>query len=127
MIKYFPLKTISANTLKMHVERVQTLGTKIDLIIVDYADILRSENGSRGSNSYTDAGNIYEELRAVAGELQMPCWSASQCGRASTGSEIIDVSGIADSYRKIMTSDVVITVQRLLKDKRKMLRRDSQV
>ena len=31
----------------------------------------------RNSNSYSEAGSVYEELRAVAGELQIPVWSAS--------------------------------------------------
>jgi hypothetical protein len=31
------------------------LGTKVDMIIVDYADILRPINSDRNSNSYQEA------------------------------------------------------------------------
>ena len=54
------------------------LGTKVDMIIVDYADILRPAHSEKNSNSYSEVGGIYEELRGVAGELQVPIWSASQ-------------------------------------------------
>jgi hypothetical protein len=47
IIKYFPIKTVSAHSLKLHAERIQTLGTKVDMIIVDYADILRPSQSER--------------------------------------------------------------------------------
>ena len=47
-IKYFPIKTIASHTIKMHVERIQMLtGNKIDMIIVDYADLLRPATGRK--------------------------------------------------------------------------------
>ena len=54
-IKYFPIKTVSAYSLKSHCERLAVLGTKVDLIIVDYADILRPSQSERNSNSYSDS------------------------------------------------------------------------
>jgi replicative DNA helicase len=103
--------------LKLHAERIQTLGTKIDLIIVDYADILRPSQSDRNSNSYSEAGGIYEELRGVAGELQVPIWSASQSNRAAMDEDIIQANNISDSYRKIMTADFVISLSRKMSDK----------
>ena len=117
IIKYFPIKTVSAHSLKLHAERIQTLGTKIDLIIVDYADILRPSQSDRNSNSYSEAGGIYEELRGVAGELQVPIWSASQSNRAAMDEDIIQANNISDSYRKIMTADFVMSLSRKMSDK----------
>ena len=117
IIKYYPIKTISPLTIKAHTERVMMLGTKIDMIIVDYADILRPSTSDRNSNSYQEAGGIYEELRGVAGELQIPIWTASQSNRSSMEEDIIQADGIADSYRKIMTADFVISLSRKITDK----------
>ena len=116
-IKYFPIKTVSAHHLKMHTERIMMLGSKIDLIIVDYADILRPYQSDRNSNSYSEAGGIYEELRGVAGELQVPIWSASQSNRAAMDEDIIQANNISDSYRKIMTADFVLSLSRKVADK----------
>lgn len=117
IIKYFPIKTVSAHTLKVHAERIQMLGTKIDMIIVDYADILRPTNSDKNSNSYSEAGGIYEELRGVAGEMQIPIWTASQSNRAAMDEDIIQANNISDSYRKIMTADFVMSVSRKVNDK----------
>lgn len=117
-IKYFPIKTIAPQTLKMHVERIQMLtGVKIDLMVVDYADLLRPANADKNSNSYSEAGTVYEELRAVAGELQIPVWSASQSNRGAHEEEVIQAHNVADSYRKIMTGDFVLSLSRRKEDK----------
>jgi hypothetical protein len=117
-IKYFPIKTVASHTIKTHVERIQMLtGTKIDLIVVDYADLLRPAVSERNSNSYSEAGSVYEELRAVAGELQVPIWSASQAHRGAHEEDVIQAHNVADSYRKIMTGDFVISLSRKMEDK----------
>lgn len=116
-IKYFPIKTVSPNSLKLHAERIKMLGTKIDMMIVDYADILRPAMAEKNSNSYSEAGSVYEELRAVAGELQIPIWSASQANRSAAEEDIVLAHHAADSYRKIMTADFVMSLSRKTADK----------
>lgn len=117
IIKYYPIKTVSAHHLKLHIERVQMLGTKVDMVIVDYADILRPSHSEKNSNSYSEAGGIYEELRGIAGELQIPIWTASQSNRAAMDDDIIQANNISDSYRKIMTADFVLSLSRKVTDK----------
>jgi len=117
-IKYFPIKTIAPHNLKTHIERIQMLtGEKIDLAVVDYADLLRPMTAEKNSNSYSEAGSVYEELRAVAGELQIPVWTASQSNRSSHEEEVIQAHNVADSYRKIMTGDLILSLSRKMEDK----------
>ena len=104
--------------LKMYIDRVQMLkGVKIDMVVVDYADLMIPLVFQKNTNSYTEAGSVYEELRTVAGELQLPIWSASQSHRSSHEEEIIQAQGVADSYRKIMTGDFVFSLSRKVDDK----------
>lgn len=117
-VKYFPIKTVSASSLKIHLDRCQMIdGIKYDMMIVDYADLLKPLVSDRNSNSYSEAGSIYEELRTVAGELQIPIWTASQGNRASADEEIITAGHVADSFRKIMTADFVMSLSRMMEDK----------
>jgi replicative DNA helicase len=117
-IKYFPLKTASAATLKMHIERLQLVtGIKIDLVIVDYADILRPFTVDKNANSYSESGGVYEELRTILGELQIPGWTASQANRGAHEKEVTEAGDVADSYRKIMTGDFIFSLSRGMDDK----------
>ena len=116
-VKYFPLKTVSPQSLKFHVERIQMLeGYPIHMMVVDYADILRPVDKDKNANSYSEMGNIYEELRGAAGELKIPCWTASQTNRGGASEDIIQADNISDSYRKIMTADFVLSMSRKVND-----------
>ena len=63
VIKYYPTKTASVNTLSAHLKRITTLGTKVDMVVVDYADILKDTGNSREVRHAL--GNIYEDLRGL--------------------------------------------------------------
>lgn len=116
-IKLFPTKTVSVHGLRSYLERLADLEFKPDVVIVDYADLLKSVATDRNSNSYSEMGGIYEELRGMAGEFQIPIWTASQTNRTGNDDDIIEAGSVADSYRKIMTADFVMSVSRKRSDK----------
>ena len=117
-IKYFPMNTATALSLKTHLENIQLIHQlKIDLMVVDYADLLRPSVIHKNSNSYEEGGDTYGELRSVAGELQIPTWSASQSNRGAHEEEIVGALNVADSYKKIMIGDFIMSLSRRTEDK----------
>ena len=92
------------------------MGHSPDLILVDYAD-LRRDVGSQDQAVRHALGNIYEDLRGLSGEFQIPVWTASQSNRSSLEDEIIGAEKIAESYAKIMTADFVMSLSRKIEDK----------
>ena len=115
VIKYFPTKTASVNTLSAHLKRITTLGTEVDMVVVDYADILKDVGGSREVRHAL--GNIYEDLRGLAGEFQIPVWTASQANRSALDEDVIEAQKVSESYQKIMTADFVMSLSRKVEDK----------
>jgi len=113
VIKYYPTKTATVNTLKAHLDRCTMMDKKPDLIIVDYADLLRGA----GKEIRLELGNIYEDLRGLAGEYGVPVWTASQANRSALEDDIIGAEKIAESYSKIMTADFVLSLSRKIEDK----------
>ena len=115
VIKYYPTKSASVNTLSAHLKRITTLGTQVDMVIVDYADILKDTGGSREVRHAL--GNIYEDLRGLAGEFQIPVWPASQANRSALDEDVIEAQKVSESYQKIMTADFVMSLSRKVEDK----------
>jgi len=113
IVKYYPTKAATVNTLSAHIQRCTSLGKKPDLIIVDYADLLRGH----GKEVRLELGNIYEDLRGLAGEYEIPVWTASQANRSALEDDIIGAEKIAESYSKIMTADFVLSLSRKIEDK----------
>jgi len=62
-------------------------------------------------------GNIYEDLRGLAGEFEVPIWTASQANRSALDEDNIEAQHIAESYQKIMTADFVVSLSRKVEDK----------
>ncbi len=115
VVKYYPTKTASVNTLKAHIEKCILQDKKPDVIIVDYADLLRG--AGRTQDLRHELGNIYEDLRGMAGEYEIPVWTASQANRSALEEDVIGADKIAESYAKIMTADFVISLSRKIEDK----------
>ena len=115
VIKYYPTKSASVNTLSAHLKRITTLGTQVDMVVVDYADILKDTGNSREVRHAL--GNIYEDLRGLAGEFQIPVWTASQANRSALDEDVIEATKVSESYQKIMTADFVMSLSRKVEDK----------
>ena len=115
VVKYYPTKTASVNTLKAHIEKCILQDKKPDVVIVDYADLLRG--AGRTQDLRHELGNIYEDLRGLAGEYEIPVWTASQANRSALEEDVIGAEKIAESYAKIMTADFVISLSRKIEDK----------
>ena len=113
IVKYYPTKGGTVNTLASHIEKCRMQGFDPDLVIVDYADLLRGH----GKEARHELGNIYEDLRGLAGEHEIPVWTASQANRSALSDDIIGAEKIAESYAKIMTADLVISLSRKIEDK----------
>jgi replicative DNA helicase len=112
-IKYYPTKGAGVNSLAAHLERCRINDKKPDLIIVDYADLL----SGHGREKRLEIGNIYEDLRGMAGEYQIPVWTASQANRSALQEDVIQADKIAEDYSKIMTADFVASLSRKIEDK----------
>mgnify|MGYP003633906336 FL=1 len=114
-IKYYPTKACTVNTLSAHLKKVTTFGTKVDMVLVDYADIMKDVG--KAQEMRHALGNIYEDLRGMAGEMQIPIWTASQANRSALDEDVIEASKVAESYTKVMTADFVISLSRKIEDK----------
>ena len=115
LIKYFPTKAASVQTLGAHLKQIELSGTKVDMVIVDYADILMPTGNFKEKRHAI--GNIYEDLRGLAGELELPIWTASQANRSALEEDVIGADKVAEDYSKVMTADFVMSMSRKVEDK----------
>ena len=113
IIKHYPTKSVSVMGIRAHVEKCIMQDKKPDVIIVDYADLLRGH----GQEKRHELEGIYEELRGMAGEYDIPVWTASQANRSALEEDVIDASKISESYGKVMVADFVLSLSRKVADK----------
>ena len=109
IVKYFPTKSVGVMGLKAHLEKTIMLGQKPDLVIVDYGDLLKI-NAKKDKHEALE--ELYEELRGMAGEYDIPVWTASQAGRSALEEDVIEADKIASSYGKVMVADFLMSLSR---------------
>lgn len=115
IVKYYPTKSPNVSTLSAHIEKCIMQDKKPDLVVIDYADLMRASSGV--SDSESESNQIYVELRGLAGEYDIPVWTASQTNRGGLKEDVIGGDNIASSYRKLAHSDFMMSLSRKVEDK----------
>lgn len=109
-IKYYPTGGATVNTLRSHIDKLATEGFVPDLLIVDYAGIMRSTE--KYELLRLELKKIYEELRGFANELDIPVWTASQSNKEGADKDYVDLTNMAEAYGQAHVADFVIGLSR---------------
>lgn len=105
-IKQYPTRGLTPSKLRSYLTILSAQGRKPDLVVVDYADIMRAER-RLGDMRHEQAG-IYEDLRQIAGEFNCAIWTGSQTNRSSLLKDTLDLSDLAESFEKAAIADALI-------------------
>ena len=115
IIKEYPTKSASTNTIKNHLEKLKRKDFRIDMVIVDYGDLLRPLSAQKEKR--IELEGIYEELRGLAQVYQCSLWTASQTNRSGLNAEVITMESISEAFNKCFVADFIFTISRTIKDK----------
>jgi len=115
IIKGYPTGTATIQTLRAHIERCILQGAKPDVLLIDYADIMRSTR--KYDAPRFELKLIYEELRNLAMTFDIPIWTASQANRDASNSDIVGLENMSEAYGKAMVADVVLSLSRKPEEK----------
>lgn len=110
VIKSFPTKKATVQTLRNHYNNLLSRGIKPDLILVDYADLLRSSQEYDAKRLNEEA--VYEELRGWAMEINKPIWTVTQINREGYGIEVLTAKNLSECFAKAMIVDLFMTINR---------------
>ena len=115
IIKEYPTKSASTNTIKSHLSRLVKRGIKPGMVIVDYGDLLKPVVVRKEKRNELES--IYEEMRAISAEFECPVWTASQTNRSGLSAEVITMEQISEAFNKCFVADFIFSVSRTIEDK----------
>lgn len=109
-IKYYATNSATCMTLRGHIEKLATQAFRPDVVIIDYAGIMRS------SDHYDllrmELKKVMEELRSLATELDIPVWTAIQSNKEGAQNDIVDLTNMAEGYGQAHVADFVVGLSR---------------
>lgn len=110
-IKSFPTGQASVIDIRTYLKELEMRGEKIDLICVDYINLMKSMySNSHRDGLYEKGKSIAEELRALSYEFDIPVISVTQLRRsgsayAENNLEEVGMEDISESMGVIHTAD----------------------
>jgi replicative DNA helicase len=110
LVKSWPTRCCNYSMMSAHLSRAIALGFKPDVVLVDYGDIMKPER-RLGETRHEIAG-CFEDLRKMAGEFNVPVWSATQLNRGAMNKATPDMADMAESYEKVQIADAIIGIGR---------------
>ena len=116
IVKEYPTRSASIQTIKNHIEKMKNQDFSPDMIIVDYADLIKPEGSSKEEKRH-QLESIYEELRGISQEAGCPIWTASQTNRSGLNAEVITMESISEAFNKCFVADFIFSVSRTIQDK----------
>jgi len=115
IVKEYPTKSATTTTLRNHLEKIRQNHMEIDMIVVDYGDLLRGVTAV--SEKRHELESIYEELRGLAQEFNCSLVTASQTNREGSSEEVITMKSISEAYNKCFVADFIVSLSRTTADK----------
>jgi replicative DNA helicase len=107
LIKEFPPSTITVHQVQGFIKNIIAKGIKIDVIVLDYVNLLRSE---LGNNSYERIKYATEQLRALSYMFNCPIITATQLNRSGYNVNSPGLETIGESIGLAATADVIVSI-----------------
>ena len=115
IVKEYPTKSASVATLDRHLEKLASRGIDVGLVIVDYADLLKS--GTSYKDKRFELESIYENLRGLGQKYACPICTASQTNRSGVNAEVVTMEAISEAFSKCFVADFICSLSRTIDDR----------
>ncbi len=113
----YPSRSLSVDELRALLVQLRSVNNFFpDLLLIDYGDILKPVLTYKNEQGWEQLGFIFEKLRGLAQEFDIPIWTGSQTTSDSVKKEIITITDIAGSFQKVRIADVVLAICRTLSE-----------
>jgi replicative DNA helicase len=117
IIREYPPKGASINTIKAHIQKCIDMDHKPDLIVIDYVDYLKPPSKHKFVDKKEEIDDVFIATKGLAKELKIPILTPSQVNRMGAKDDIIEGDKAAGSYDKIMVADICLSLSRKKEDK----------
>lgn len=114
-VAYSKARTLTVSELGVLVDRFIKLYGGLDLLVIDYFDRLRVS----AKDMRLGFGYLVDDLRDMAADKYVAIASATQANKASLSAQVVTEEHVSESYKKVESSDIVISLNRSQNDEKR--------
>jgi replicative DNA helicase len=115
LVKY-PSGVLTISDIRNKIRKLESEGYKIDLLVLDYIDCIRSE-GTMNGEEWKGEGSIMRSLESMTDDFNIAIWTATQGNRESMKSEVVTSDQMGGNIKKAQIGHVVISIAKTLEQK----------
>ena len=111
-VVYYPPNSLGVEQVMEEIKRIEFEDDiKIDVLLIDHLDLMTSWTRSiRQKESFSFWRLVVDELRQIALKEGIPVVTATQSNRGSVNKTVITEVDVGESFGKVQSSDVVLTL-----------------
>ena len=117
IVKEYPPKGATVNTIKSHIQKCIDIDHKPDMVIIDYVDYLRAPSRGKAFERKDEIDDVFIATKGLAKEIGIPVLTPSQVNRMGAKDSVIEGDKAAGSYDKMMVADICLSLSRQKEDK----------
>jgi replicative DNA helicase len=107
---------VTVSEIKNKIRKMNSEGTKVDLLVLDYVDCISSDKSTNG-DEWKGEGSVMRSLESMTGEFNMAIWTATQGNRESIASEVVTGDQMGGSIKKAQIAHVILSIGKTLEQK----------
>ncbi len=108
-----PAYSLEPDELKRIIERLSRSMGEIDVLTLDYLDLLTLSDRASAKHGYTDLGRITHEVRALCPAFDITVLTASQAVKRPERAGHLTTRDMGDSYQKVRGVDGLLSLNQL--------------
>lgn len=105
-IHEFPTGTMTPNDIRRLVAKYQSQGFAVDMIVIDYADIMAPDYRTGAEN--TDSKQIYTAIRAIGQQNNAAVLTATQTNRTGAQATVAKFTDVSEDINRVRLADAFL-------------------
>ena len=116
-LQKLPADGVTINKLKNIIKKINSKGTKVDVLVLDYIDCLSMEKENSNSEEWSNEGKIMRAFESMVDEMNVVGWTATQGNRSSTSVEVVKTENMGGNLKKAQIAHFIMSIGKTLEQK----------
>lgn len=116
-LQKLPSDGTTITKIKNVIKKINSKGTKVDLLVLDYIDCLSMDKGNSGSEEWSNEGKIMRKFETMVEEMNVAAWTATQGNRSATSVEVVKTENMGGNLKKAQIAHFIMSIGKTLEQK----------
>jgi replicative DNA helicase len=116
-LQKLPADGVTINKIKNIIKKINSKGSKVDILVLDYIDCLSMEKESSNSEEWSNEGKIMRAFESMVDEMNVVGWTATQGNRSSTSVEVVKTENMGGNLKKAQIAHFIMSIGKTLEQK----------